>query len=40
VREDLGFGEVEAKGFERDFEFVVVDSLIFVVVEEAELGGG
>ena len=28
--EDGGFGEVEAEGFEGDFEFVVVDSLVFV----------
>ena len=35
--EDLGLGEVETEGFEGDFEFVVVDSLVLVEVEEAEL---
>lgn len=28
--EDLGFGQVEAQGFQRDFEFVVVDPLVLV----------
>jgi hypothetical protein len=28
--EDLWFWEVEAQGFECDFKFVVVDSLVFV----------
>lgn len=28
--DDFCFGEVEAQGFEGDFEFVVVDSLVFV----------
>lgn len=28
--ENFGFWEVEAKGFESDLEFVVIDSLIFV----------
>jgi hypothetical protein len=28
--EDLWFWEVEAQRFEGDFEFVVVDSLVFV----------
>lgn len=37
--EDFGFGQVEAQGFQGDFEFVVVDSLVFVEVEEGELGG-
>ncbi len=35
--EDFGFGEVEAEGFHGDFEFVVVDFLVFVEVEEGEL---
>lgn len=35
--EDFGLGEVEAEGFEGDFEFVVVDLLVFVEVEEGEL---
>ncbi len=35
--EDLGFREVKTEGFEGDFEFVVVDSLVFVQVKEAEL---
>lgn len=35
--QDLGFGEVEAEGFEGDFEFVVVDVVVFVEVEEGEL---
>lgn len=38
--EDFGFGQVEAEGFEGDFELVVVDSLVFVEVEERELWGG
>lgn len=38
--EDLGLGQIEAKGFERDFEFVVVDALVFVEVEESELLAG
>ena len=33
----FGFGEVEAEGFEGDFEFVIVNALIFVEVEEGEL---
>ena len=28
--EDVGFGEVEAECFEGDFEFVVVDVVVFV----------
>lgn len=28
--EDFGFGEVEAEGFHGDFEFVVVDFVVFV----------
>ena len=28
--DDFGFGEVETEGFEGDFEFVVVDALVFV----------
>ena len=28
--EDVGFGQVEAEGFEGDFEFVVVDVEVFV----------
>ena len=28
--EDIGFGEVEAQGFEGDFELVVVDVEVFV----------
>lgn len=28
--QDFRFGEVEAEGFEGDFEFVVVDALVFV----------
>ena len=36
--EDFGFGEVEAEGFEGDFKFVVIYSLVFVQVEEGELG--
>lgn len=35
--DDVGFGEVEAQGFQRDFELVVVDVIIFVEVEELEL---
>ena len=35
--QDLGFGQIEAEGFESDFELVVVDSLVFVEVEEREL---
>lgn len=35
--EDVGFGEVEAQGFEGDFELVVVDVGVFVEVEEGEL---
>lgn len=38
--EDVRFGEVETEGFEGDFEFVVVDTLVFVEVEEGELGEG
>ena len=36
--EDFGFGEVEAEGFQRDFELVVVDVVVFVEVEQGELG--
>lgn len=36
--EDLGFGNVEAKGFHGDFELMIVDLLVFVEVEEVELG--
>jgi hypothetical protein len=39
VGEELWFGKVEAEGFEGDLEFVVVDELVFVEVEEAELLG-
>ena len=35
--EDFGFGEVEAEGFEGDFELVVVDVGVFVEVEEGKL---
>ena len=35
--DDLVLGQVEAEGFHGDFEFVVVDALVFVEVEEAEL---
>ena len=35
--EDLRFGDFEAEGFHGDFEFVVVDLLVFVEVEELEL---
>ena len=35
--EDFGFGEVEAEGFHGDFEFVVVDFVVLVQVEEVEL---
>jgi hypothetical protein len=35
--ENFGFGQVEAEGFEGDFEFVVVDVVVFVEVEEGEL---
>lgn len=35
--DDVGFGQVEAEGFERDFELVVVDVAVFVEVEELEL---
>ena len=35
--EDFWFGEVETEGFHGDFEFVVVDFLVFVEVEEGEL---
>jgi hypothetical protein len=38
--EDVGFGKVETEGFEGNFEFVVVDSLVFVEVEEPELYTG
>jgi hypothetical protein len=31
--EDFGLGQVETKGFEGDFEFVVVYSLVFVEVK-------
>jgi hypothetical protein len=34
---DLGFGEVETQGFQGDFEFVVVYSLVFIEVEKSEL---
>ena len=33
----FGFGEVEAESFEGDFEFVIVNALVFVEVEEGEL---
>lgn len=36
--DDFCLGEVEPQGFEGDFEFVVVDALVFVQVEERELG--
>lgn len=35
--EDVCFGEVEAEGFQGDFELVVVDVVVFVEVEEGEL---
>ncbi len=35
--EDFELGEVEAEGFHGDFEFVVVDFVVFVQVEEVEL---
>lgn len=35
--EEFWLGEVEAEGFEGDFELVVVDPLVFVQVEEVEL---
>lgn len=35
--EDFGLGEVEAEGFHGDFEFVVVDFVVLVQVEEIEL---
>lgn len=35
--EEFGFGDFEAEGFQRDFEFVVVDVGVFVEVEEREL---
>ena len=35
--EDVLFGKVEAEGFKRDFELVVVDVVVFVQVEEGEL---
>lgn len=38
-REEGRLGELEAEGFKRDFELVVVDALVFVEVEEAELRG-
>ena len=34
---DFGFGDVEAQGAHGDFEFVVVNLLVFVEVEEVEL---
>lgn len=35
--DDVGLGEVEAEGFEGDFELVVVYVRVFVEVEELEL---
>ena len=35
--EDLGFGQVEAEGFEGDFQLVVVNVAVLVEVEEREL---
>ena len=35
--EDFRFGQVEAEGFEGDFEFVVVDVAVLVEIEEREL---
>ena len=35
--ENFGFGDFEAEGFHGDFEFVVIDLLVFVEVEELEL---
>lgn len=35
--DEVLFREVEAEGFEGDFEFVVVDVGVFVEVEEGEL---
>lgn len=35
--EDFGLGEVEAEGLHGDFEFVVVDFVVLVQVEEVEL---
>ena len=37
--QDLGLGQVEAEGFEGDFELVVVDVAVLVQVEEGELCG-
>ena len=34
---DFGFGEVETEGFHGDFQFVVVDTFVFVEIEESEL---
>lgn len=36
--QNIRFGQVEAQGFEGDFEFVVVNVVVFVEVEEGELG--
>ena len=35
--EDFGFGQVEAEGFHGDLEFVIVDFVVLVQVEEVEL---
>jgi len=34
--QDLGFGEVEAEGFEGDFEFVVVYSLVLIKIKQSK----
>ena len=36
-RDNVGFGKIEAKGAHRHFQFMVVDALIFVKVEESKL---
>ena len=36
-REDFGFGQIEAESFQGDFEFVKVNLLVFVEIEEVEL---
>lgn len=36
LREDLCFGQVEAEGFQRDLELVVINVTVMIEVEEAE----
>lgn len=36
-REEFGFTEVETESFARDFELVVVDTVVAIKVEESEL---